>query len=312
MNQPEREPLISVVIPVYNNENTVYDSVSSILNQTYNKVEIIIIDDGSTDHSLAILREMQAHDSRIRLLINDTNQGLAATLNKGIRNCSGLYIARMDADDVALPERLIRQLEYLEKNPEVSIVGAWMRVFRERPGLSAKLTQQDSENDPGEIWRMPEHHEEIKAKLLFENCIFHPTILVKKEVFILNDPPYNEKLSRSQDYDLWMRLIHKFRFANLPEVLLNYRLIEKKAKKETQKRIARSLIKRHVKNNYRWVYAHLMRFHLSLTHTGKERYGAHRTPIKKYVYIIYVLCRFDLAYSFRSFIMKEVRSRYAR
>ena len=118
-----QEPLVSVLIPCYNCEKYVEEAVMSIIEQSYSNLEILVIDDGSTDNTGSILQELAQKDSRIRYIKNETNLKLIRTLNKGIDLCRGKYIARMDADDISLPTRIVKQVNFLEKHPDIGIVG---------------------------------------------------------------------------------------------------------------------------------------------------------------------------------------------
>ena len=122
-------PMISVVMPVYNAEKYVAEAVESILQQTYTDFEFIIIDDCSTDNSYGILQTYAAKDIRIRLFKNDVNNKLPNTLNFGIAQSNGKYIARMDADDISLPERFAKQVEFMESHPEIGVCGTLIKEF---------------------------------------------------------------------------------------------------------------------------------------------------------------------------------------
>ena len=119
------EKLVSVIIPCYNAEKYLRESVESIINQSYPNLEIICIDDCSTDSTLAILEELASRDARVKVLHNSRNMKIASSLNRGLEYSTGEYIARMDADDIALPKRIEKQVDYLEKNKETDICGTW-------------------------------------------------------------------------------------------------------------------------------------------------------------------------------------------
>ncbi|MHA2039282.1 MAG: glycosyltransferase, partial [Promethearchaeota archaeon] len=184
------DPKITVLMPVYNNEKFLRESVDSILNQTFKDFEFIIINDGSTDRTKKILNAYK--DFRIRVIDNDKNIGITRSLNKGLGLAKGEYIARMDGDDISLPERLERQVKFLENNPKVVLLGNWVEII-------------DGDGNLRSITRYPTNHCFITWIFLFKTCLAHPTVMYrKKEVLKING--YNSMLSYTQDYDLWVRL----------------------------------------------------------------------------------------------------------
>jgi len=202
-------PTISVLMPVYNAERYVAEAVESILNQTLGDFEFLIIDDGSTDRSLRILQRYAAADARIRL-ISRTNEGLVATLNELLALAQGELIARMDADDVALPHRFAQQVDFLRREPTVVCVGG----------------AQDKIDEAG---RMLIHHEdplhdaEIQRMALCGRVpINHPSAMMRREA-VLQVGGYDATLYPAEDLDLWLRLGEIGKLANLPETVLKYR-----------------------------------------------------------------------------------------
>ena len=163
-------PMISVIMPVYNGEKYLCEAIDSILNQTYTDFEFIILNDGSTDKTEEII--LSYDDPRIVYVKNETNLQIVKTLNKGIALAKGKYIARMDADDISLPERFEKQLKFMEQYPSIDVCGTWMRII----------------DKPKQVWTYPEKHEEIKAQLLFNTPLSHPTLIIKKSFF--NDFKY--------------------------------------------------------------------------------------------------------------------------
>jgi glycosyltransferase involved in cell wall biosynthesis len=192
---------VTVLMPVFNGERYLIEAMDSIISQTYKNFEFLIIDDGSTDNSVKIINEYD--DSRIRLIHNTENIGLIETLNKGISLATGTYIARMDCDDISLPERLEKQVRYMEQHPDIGVCGT-----------ALKLIDQNVE------WHFAMDHDFLKCKLLFTNNIAHPTVMIRKKV--LENIKY-EKYEHAEDYHLWVTLSDKTKLANLPEVLLKYR-----------------------------------------------------------------------------------------
>ena len=200
-------PMISVVMPVYNAEKYVAEAVESILQQTYTDFEFIIIDDCSTDNSYGILQTYAAKDIRIRLFKNDVNNKLPKTLNFGIAQSNGKYIARMDADDISLPERFAKQVEFMESHPEIGVCGTWIKEFIDENKQITRMVEY------------PVEHKLISITLLFdENCLAHPSTLLKREIFTDIQLYYESSFGgAAEDYELWVRLlVHGILFHNFP------------------------------------------------------------------------------------------------
>jgi glycosyltransferase involved in cell wall biosynthesis len=221
-------PLISVVMSVYNGERYVPEAVESILAQTFADFEFILIDDGSTDGSKALLQGYAKLDPRVRL-ISRPNEGLTKTLNEALGLARGEFVARMDADDVSLPMRFEKQAAFLHANPDCVCVGA--RVLRVDP-YGSPLSESDH--------RLA--HEEIDRQLMEEGlgwAITHPVAMMRRDA-VATVGGYREQFSTSQDLDLWLRLAEVGRLANLPDVLLKYRYHPQSAgftKFEEQRRV---------------------------------------------------------------------------
>lgn len=198
--------LVSVIMPVYNGQKYLAEAISSILHQSYENWELIIIDDGSTDDSLQVAKEFG--DPRLRILVNEQNRGVAFSLNRAIRESRGEYVARMDSDDIARPERLKVQVEFLKNNPSISIVGSAIQCFGEIENL----------------YLYPENHAECLVDLLFKPCFAHPAVMWRKEDLVEHSLWYQEEPPTAEDYDLWERASHFVKFANIKEVLLDYRV----------------------------------------------------------------------------------------
>jgi glycosyltransferase involved in cell wall biosynthesis len=198
------EPRISVVMPVYNREQYLKESVESILNQTFTDFEFIIVDDQSTDSSWSIIQEYANNDSRIIAVKNTEKKGCYSARNCGNRLAKSKYIAVMDSDDISLPHRLQTQFDFMEQNPEIGICGSWAKMF----------------GDKDEIMQTLQNHEEIRDFNFFYCSMIHPSVIFRNKNLIL----YSENRSSAQDYDLWSRMIDKLKFANIPEVLLLYRV----------------------------------------------------------------------------------------
>lgn len=222
------DPVISVVMSVYNCERFLAEAVDSILNQTFRDFEFIIINDGSTDRSEEILGSFARRDNRIRL-VSRANKGLAASLNEGIALARGKWIARMDADDIALPNRFERQLEWLG-HTGADLCGSSVRVF----GSCVP-----------HVLRYRQSHSEIKVQLLFNSAFAHPTLIARASV--LKQYPYDGSWDVTEDYDLWTRLaLSDIYMTNSPDVLLRYRRSRDQVSsvKQTRQREQRTLIAR--------------------------------------------------------------------
>jgi len=198
-------PKVTVLMPVYNGVKYLAESIESILNQTFTDFEFIIIDDCSTDDSYKIIESYK--DKRIRLFRNETNSRVAETLNKGMKLAQGEYIARMDADDVSLPERLAKQVGFLDKNKDIDIVGSWVKVIGD---------------DHEYVWKYESDPEKLRTKIFFNCSMAHPTVMMRRKAMMDNGFMYNNM--GVEDFDLWARACEKVKMSNINEVLLNYRI----------------------------------------------------------------------------------------
>lgn len=196
---------------VYNAEKYIEEAIESVLNQTYNNFEFIIINDGSKDNSLKIIEKFLSKDDRI-ILIDRENKGLVASLNEGILKSKGNFIARMDADDICLPNRFEEQLNFMKKNPDVGVCGSWIKLF--------------GEDFKSKVWKIPSNDQRLKAELLFSSCFAHPSVMIRKNVLLDNDFLYDESYIHAEDFELWIRLSDVTNFANINKVLLKYRLVK--------------------------------------------------------------------------------------
>jgi glycosyltransferase involved in cell wall biosynthesis len=200
-------PLISVIISAYNADKYLLESVNSILKQESANLELIIINDGSTDNTPVLLNQIKESDSRVRI-INQENKGLASSLNRGIQISKGDYIARMDADDIAVSSRLSSQLDFLENVKDIDIIGSYVEAFGD-----SKVR----------IWAFPETKEDCDAALLFLNPLAHPAVMFRRR--ILEDIGlYDLSFNYDQDYELWARASASHGISNLKNVLLKYRI----------------------------------------------------------------------------------------
>lgn len=198
-------PIVTILLPTYNCEAHVRESIQSMLDQTFTDFELIVIDDASTDGTVACIQAFD--DPRIYLIQKKTNAGYTDSLLYGIDVAKGRYIARMDADDISMTDRLEKQVHYLDAHPDVVLCGCW---YQEIP------TQH--------IAQLPVGHEEIKVALLTSNAICHPSVMYRKDFFVRHRLTYNRDFEPAEDYELWTRVIALGKISNIPEVLLHYRL----------------------------------------------------------------------------------------
>ena len=218
-------PTISVIMPVYNCEKYIAMSIESILNQTINDFELLIIDDASTDQTLAIITSYE--DTRIKIISKPVNSGYTESLNIGLKIAKGKYIARMDGDDISFTRRFEKQLSFLESNPEVLVCGTLCEIIGRDYIVS-----------------LPENHESIKVALLHANCIIHPSVMMRNAPFKDFLISYDKSKEPAEDYDLWVRLINKGKLHNLQEVLIGYRVHANQVSKihhEKQRYIAQQI-----------------------------------------------------------------------
>ncbi|NJL53883.1 glycosyltransferase [bacterium] len=191
---------------VYNGADYLVPAIDSILQQTYSHFEFIIINDGSTDDTTKILQHYEQLDERIKVYAQ-ANQGLPISLNRGIRLARGKYIARMDADDISLPERFAKQVEFMESHPEVGVCGTQIKMIGENSYVDA----------------YPSSHPAIQCWLLLASGIAHPSVFLRYSFIELYQLYYDPEYTYCQDYELWIRASNYCKLANIPEVLLFYR-----------------------------------------------------------------------------------------
>jgi glycosyltransferase involved in cell wall biosynthesis len=201
-------PRISCVLAVCNGEAYLRESIQSIQAQTFLDWELIVVDDGSTDRTPQILDEFQREDVRIRIY-RQGKRGLVASLNHGIMMARGEYIARMDADDVSMPERFAIQLEYLDGHHDIGVCGSSIETFGA---------------DSSEVMEYPGDDGAIRCQLLFSSSLAHPATMFRRNLILHHHLLYDEQAVHAEDYDLWVRASQHTRFANIPMVLLRYRI----------------------------------------------------------------------------------------
>lgn len=206
MDTNVNSPLVTVLMPVYNAELYVAEAIESILIQKYTNFEFLIINDGSNDKSEEII--LSYNDTRIRYIKNEHNIQLIATLNKGLELSKGKYIARMDADDISLPNRLQEQVAFMEEHSDYGICGSWVETF----GIENKVI------------RYPETHDEIAVSLLFYSSISHPASMWRLDFFKAYRLSIKYDYIYAEDYKLWTDSIFHFKVYNIPNILVKYRI----------------------------------------------------------------------------------------
>lgn len=218
---------VSVLMPVYNAEKYLREAIDSILNQTISDYEFLIIDDGSTDSTADIVKSYS--DNRIKFIQNEKNEGLIYTLNKGLDLCQGQYIARMDGDDISLPDRFEKQVAYLDHFRGVSILGCAFSYI----------------GTPHEI-HFPRDDERIRIRLLECSPIVHPGVMMRASVLKDLNLRYDSRFKHAEDYQLWTQCAMKgLELGNLDDVLLQYRQHENQisVSKQTEQESIKSSIK---------------------------------------------------------------------
>lgn len=209
----EMSPKVTVVMSVYNEAEYISTAIESILKQTFEDFEFQIIDDGSTDRTPEIIKHYAEQDDRIKYLVNDINKGLPASLNKGIERASGKYIARMDADDVSLPNRFEKQVRYLDSKPDAHVVGSYTYLI----GLDGEFIGEQS---------YPRGGRSVDRLKQQGPGVVHPSVMMKK-ASLHQVGGYREPFTYAQDLDLWIRMADEFGSSFLqiiPEPLLKYRV----------------------------------------------------------------------------------------
>lgn len=225
MNQ---EPKISVIMSVYNGEDYLREAVESVLTQSFAEWELIIINDCSTDTTADILADFARRDSRVKVHTNEVNLRLPSSLNKALTVARGKYVARMDADDICLPDRLQKQYDFMEKNPQVALSSCRFMTLKNGVISSGGC---GGRNDA----------ESIKALLLVTNPILHPGIIAKTEV--IRELGYDKNFTCTEDMELWTRFVmagHKVEIQ--PEYLMMYRLHDKQITETTLEKQKREVV----------------------------------------------------------------------
>lgn len=226
-------PKVSILLPVYNTELYIKEAIQGVLAQTFTNYEFLIIDDGSTDTSQELIQSF--NDKRIIFIKHEKNQGLIATLNEGVMRAKGVYVARIDADDIWTSiQKLEKQVMYLDNHPECVVVGTWANTINETGQITGTI-------------RNPIHDNSIRQLLLIKNYLIHPSTLFRKESCVKAGVFHSDE-KYVEDYGLWLRMGMLGTFANIPEYLMSYRIHKKsitQSKNKEQIKNAFDLIMKH-------------------------------------------------------------------
>ncbi|MDE6218031.1 MAG: glycosyltransferase [Muribaculaceae bacterium] len=200
-------PTVSVVMPAYNAEKYLREAIDSILSQTYTDFELIIINDGSKDSTKEII--LSYTDPRIVYIENEQNSGICVTLNKGLEAARGRYIARMDSDDISMPERLELQVKYMDEKPEIGASGTDIVIF--------------GDNIEDNVFEHVHNPEQCSAGLLFNPCFSHPSVIIRREILESYNIRYEDRYRGLEDFKIWWDIAKHSRLSNLNYALLKYR-----------------------------------------------------------------------------------------
>ena len=223
-------PLVSILMPVYNTAPYLREAMDSMLSQTFSDFELIVLNDCSPDNAEEILDTYD--DPRIVRYKGEKNVGLSNVLNTGIDISHGKYIARMDSDDISLPNRFQVQVDYLERHPEIDLVSAAMQLFGGRD----------------EVWIREQDPEKVKINALFHSPVLHASSVWRKDAFEKHGLRFRQEMVPAEDYDLWTRAMLKgLKLVNLPDVLYQYRIHDAQSTLQTEKSAEKCRI---VQRNY--------------------------------------------------------------
>ena len=200
-------PLVTVILPVYNRPHVIY-TIESILQQTYKNIDLLIIDNASTDNTVEVIRGIK--DSRIRLIVNESNRGQTFSINRGLKLARGTYIARIDSDDFALPSRIEKQVSFMESHPDYGLVGCWVHYMNDADKLTV-------------LMKMPVTDKGLRFMQEFACGVYHSAAMMRKSILDEFHIRYNPDIAMAEDYDMWKQIMQHSKAQNLGEVLLYYR-----------------------------------------------------------------------------------------
>jgi glycosyltransferase involved in cell wall biosynthesis len=211
------KPELSIVMPFYNTEKYIGDAVQSLLAQTYDNFELILVDDASTDGSAEVVKSL--NDSRIKLLKNEINRGIVFSRNQGMKAAVGRFIAPFDSDDLARTDKFEKQIRFLKNNPDFGMVGSWARLIDEDGNLLKKT------------WKLTQPPARIPAFLLFKNLFVQSAVVMKREVVPENF--YEDGFDLVEDYKMWIDISRIRKTCNYPDYLMFYRVHQSSATNKT-------------------------------------------------------------------------------
>jgi glycosyltransferase involved in cell wall biosynthesis len=214
--------LVTVLMPVYNAEKYLADAIESVLQQTFRDFEFLIIDDGSTDKSVEIIKSYP--DKRIVLCRNDINKGLIHTLNRGLQLAKGEYIIRMDSDDICCIDRLEKQVGFMQAHQDVSIAGAGYKSF----GCKKSF-----------VWQGPQDYEAVRSYLFFDSALAHPTIIMRTADIKKYNLCYDQFFHYCEDWAFWIKCSKYLKIVNMPDVVLKYRMLQTSQSRAEETKVKR-------------------------------------------------------------------------
>lgn len=269
-----REPLVSVIVPVYNGEKYLRQSIKSILRQSYPKFELIVIDDGSTDKTPSILKSFT--DKRMRV-ITQKNKGVSAARNIALKNAQGEYVAMHDSDDISDKYRLEKQVSYLERHKDIGLVGSNYEVI-------------DTNNRLLDTTDVFTHPDDLKIAIILSNQFGQGSVMIRQE--LLKEAGYDNHFKLGEDFDLWNRLSRKTKIANLRDCLYRWRYYEDStwtSNREGMRRYIKEVRDREFKNYLanRSSY-HFVSFHPFSTRGGVKRYLEKKSLVCRNVSYLYL------------------------
>ena len=230
-------PLVSVITPVYNREKYLVKCIESILKQTYSNFEFLIIDDKSSDNTLEIIKNYQSIDSRIKILENDKNLGATVSFNRGLDVCQGKYVARMDSDDISLPDRFLKQVDIFESWHELEVLG------------TGAILIDCNEKEIGRR-QFPSDFKRIKSILNTGVPVFDPSVMMRTST-LKETMGFDNRLAPADDYHLWLTLFKKKKIiSNINNYLIKYRIHETNLSKlESKEQLRKSFLALQIYNS---------------------------------------------------------------
>ena len=214
-------PVLSIILPVFNREKYIRDTLKSLIKQSFTDFELIIIDNASTDNTVSIISEF--NDNRICLIKNTENMGIPYARNQGLKIAEGNFIAPFDSDDIALPDKFKKQIDFLQNNPDYGMIGTWVKLIDENG------------NSINKHWKLKSKPDRIPAKLLFRNFFAQPSVVIRKEAIPLQG--YHTSFNIGEDYMMWIEISDKYKTYNIPEYLVLCRIHNSNSSSENKQKL---------------------------------------------------------------------------